>query len=61
MQTIKVNDKTYNVTNVTDGDQHKKLLEDIHTKSTESIKIFNEQLSDLNKKLKIKIHVKLKN
>ena len=54
MQTIKVNDKTYNVTNVTDGDQHKKLLEDIHKKSTESIKIFNEQLSDLNKKIKDK-------
>ena len=54
MQTIKVNDKTYNVTNVTDGDPHKKVLEDINKKSEESIKIFNEQLSDLNKKIKDK-------
>ena len=47
MQTIKVNDKTYNVTNVTYGDPHKKVLEDIHTKSKESIEIFNKQLSNL--------------
>ena len=33
MQTIKVNDKTYKVINVTDGDPHKELLEDIHKKS----------------------------
>ena len=51
MQTIKVNDKTYNVTNVTDGDPHKELLKDIHKKSEESIKTFNEQLSKLNEKI----------
>ena len=51
MQTIKVNDKTYNVTNVTDGDPHKKVLEDIHKKSEESIKTFNKQLSELKEKI----------